>query len=169
MVVKLALKRKTENIQIWSRYSLFKNTGCGLPASSSAALTGGNFDVTNIWNCGKTGFSNVVKPGTKGVRQIRSATSGERGKNVTALYCMSAAGNFIPPLFLLRWLQHFVAVTNCSRTQPLVATSPHSRWSQKALQDTDFAHDYGLTLISLPPHASRRMQPLDRRGATARL
>ena len=39
MVVKLALKRKNENIQIWSRYSLFKNTGCRLPASSSAALT----------------------------------------------------------------------------------------------------------------------------------
>ena len=39
MVVKLALKRKNENIQIWSRYSLFKNTGCSLPALSSAALT----------------------------------------------------------------------------------------------------------------------------------
>ena len=38
MVVKLALKRNNENIQIWSRYSLFKNTGCSLPASSSAAL-----------------------------------------------------------------------------------------------------------------------------------
>ena len=38
MVVKLALKRKNENIQIWSRYSLFKNTDCSLPASSSAAL-----------------------------------------------------------------------------------------------------------------------------------
>ena len=41
MVVKLALKRKNENIQIWSRYSLFKNPDCSLPASSSAALTGG--------------------------------------------------------------------------------------------------------------------------------
>ena len=39
MVVKLALKRKNENIQIWSRYSLFKNTDCSLPASSSAALS----------------------------------------------------------------------------------------------------------------------------------
>ena len=39
MVVKLVLKRKNENIQIWSRYSLFKNTGCRLPASSSAALS----------------------------------------------------------------------------------------------------------------------------------
>ena len=39
MIVKLVLKRKNEYIQIWSRYSLFKNTGCRLPASSSAALS----------------------------------------------------------------------------------------------------------------------------------
>ena len=163
-------------------------------------LTGGNFDVTNIWNCDETGFSNVVEPGkviaTKGVRQIRSATSGERGKNVTALCCMSAAGNFIPPLFIfprkrmvaalmngapagsisgvnergsgyidgnlfVRWLQHFVAVTNCSRAQPhLLILDGHE--SHKTLQAIDFARDNGLTLISLPPHASHRMQPLDR-------
>ena len=46
MVVKLALKRKNENIQIWSRYSLFKNTGCRLPASSSAALNGVTINKT---------------------------------------------------------------------------------------------------------------------------
>ena len=38
MIVKLMLKWKNENMQIWSRYSLFKNTNCRLPASSSAAL-----------------------------------------------------------------------------------------------------------------------------------
>ena len=56
MVVKLVLKRKNENIQIWSRYSLFKNTGCRLPASSSAALIHcnlvkpqGNLDKDQHW------------------------------------------------------------------------------------------------------------------------
>ena len=39
MVVKLVFKRKKENMQIWSRYSLFKNTAYRLPASSSAALS----------------------------------------------------------------------------------------------------------------------------------
>ena len=37
-LLNLCGKEKNENIQIWSRYSLFKNTGCRLPASSSAAL-----------------------------------------------------------------------------------------------------------------------------------
>ena len=43
MIVKLVVKRKNENMQIWSRYSLFQNTDCRLPASSSAAL---NFVIT---------------------------------------------------------------------------------------------------------------------------
>ena len=30
--------KKNEDLQIWSRFSLFKNTGCRLPALSSAAL-----------------------------------------------------------------------------------------------------------------------------------
>ena len=38
MIVKLVLKRENENVQIWSEYGLFKNSGCRLPASSSAAL-----------------------------------------------------------------------------------------------------------------------------------
>ena len=38
-LLNLRWKEKNENIQIWSRYSLFKNTGCSLPASSSAALS----------------------------------------------------------------------------------------------------------------------------------
>ena len=37
-LLNLCWKEKNENIQIWSRYSLLKNTGCRLPASSSAAL-----------------------------------------------------------------------------------------------------------------------------------
>ena len=38
--------------------------------------------------------------GTIGMRQIRKVSSGERGKNITALCCISAAGAYIPPLFV---------------------------------------------------------------------
>lgn len=50
------------------------------------------FDRTmlyRLWNSDETGLSTVVDPGkvlcTKGAKQVRKATSGERGKNVTAL------------------------------------------------------------------------------------
>ena len=67
-------------------------------------LSEGQFTTNRIWNCDETGFSNVVEPGkvvcTKGTRQIRKATGGERGKNVTALCAYNAAGGYVPLLFV---------------------------------------------------------------------
>ena len=62
------------------------------------------FTPLNIWNMDETGVSSVVSPSnviaTKGVRQVRKITSGERGKNVTVVCCMNAAGTYVPPLFI---------------------------------------------------------------------
>ena len=62
------------------------------------------YGPTRIWNCDETGFTTVSKPGKvvcmTGARQVRKVSSSERGKNITALCCMSAAGAFIPPLFV---------------------------------------------------------------------
>ena len=62
------------------------------------------YGPTRIWNCDETGFTTVSKPGKvvcrTGARQVRKVSSGERGKNITALCCISAAGAFIPPLFV---------------------------------------------------------------------
>ena len=66
MVVKLVLKRKNENIQIWSRCSLFKNTGCRLPASSSAALTHSSWVMhICIGNVTIIGSDNDLSPGQR--------------------------------------------------------------------------------------------------------
>ena len=61
-LLNLRWKEKNENIQIWSRYSLFKNTGCGLPASSSAAL---------MPQCVQNTFKNDIKMAANG--QFRAA------------------------------------------------------------------------------------------------
>lgn len=37
----------------------------------------------------------------KGQRSLGTATTGERGRNITVMCAMSAAGNFIPPTFIL--------------------------------------------------------------------
>ena len=67
-------------------------------------LIGGEFGPLRIWYCDETGFTTVAKPVkvicTTGVNQVRKASSAERGKNVTALGCMSAVGTFVPPLFV---------------------------------------------------------------------
>ena len=163
-------------------------------------LQNGNFNATNIWNCDETGMSTVVQPGkvvaTKGVRQVRKASSAERGKNTTALCCMNAAGNFLPPMIIfprkrfqdilmqgapagaiggvnvkgtgyidqtlfLRWLHHFQAVTNCSiNAKHLLLLDGHE--SHKTLEAVEYGRTNGIVMISLPPHSSHRLQPLDR-------
>ena len=59
---------------------------------------------SRIWNMDETGFSVVHKPAkiiaTKGARQVSKVTSGERGKNVTVVCAMNAAGVYLPPMII---------------------------------------------------------------------
>nr|XP_023025527.1 uncharacterized protein LOC111513537 [Leptinotarsa decemlineata] len=62
------------------------------------------FVPKNIYNSDKTGISTVQTPGkilaTKGQKRVGSITSLERGKNITLMCAMSAAGSYIPPMFI---------------------------------------------------------------------
>lgn len=62
------------------------------------------FRPSRIFNGDETGVSCVHENEKvitmKGKRQVGKMTSGERGHNITLMFCMSAAGQFIPPLFV---------------------------------------------------------------------
>lgn len=63
------------------------------------------YSPNNVYNVDETGLTIVqtkVSPviGLKGKRQIASLTSAERGALITVIFCMSAAGNFVPPLVI---------------------------------------------------------------------
>jgi len=58
-----------------------------------------------IYNVDESGITTVpnklsIVIATKGKKQVGTLTSGERGQLVTVEICMSAAGHFIPPLFI---------------------------------------------------------------------
>lgn len=63
-----------------------------------------NFRPSRIFNGDETGVSCVHENDKvitiKGKRQVGKMTSGERGRNVTLMFSMSATGQFIPPLFI---------------------------------------------------------------------
>ncbi|KAB0790631.1 hypothetical protein PPYR_14933 [Photinus pyralis] len=66
-----------------------------------------NYDITpdNIYNVDETGIMTVPKKRSKclalrGKKQVGCLSSGERGVLVTAETCMSAAGVFMPPMFV---------------------------------------------------------------------
>ena len=62
------------------------------------------YTADHIYNADETGITTVQEPGTilatKGKRRVGSVTSWERGKLVTIMCAMSAAGNFVPPMFI---------------------------------------------------------------------
>lgn len=63
------------------------------------------FSADRIFNVDESGLSNVAKRRAKiiahkGRKQVGKLSSSERGQNVTVTICMSASGNFIPPLMI---------------------------------------------------------------------
>ena len=59
------------------------------------------------------------------------------------------------------WLKHFVKFTNSSTTNRhvLVLDGHHSH---KTLAAVDYARAHGIDMVTLPPHCTHKMQPLDR-------
>ncbi|XP_046393584.1 uncharacterized protein LOC124161317 [Ischnura elegans] len=64
----------------------------------------GPFPAHQIYNVDETGLSTVHVPpkivAPKGIKQLGSMTSGERGQNVTMIAAINAVGNHIPPMFV---------------------------------------------------------------------
>jgi hypothetical protein len=62
------------------------------------------FSPLEICNMDETGMGTVQKPGSilglKEQIRVGSVTSWERGKNITVMCAMNAAGGFIPPMFI---------------------------------------------------------------------
>jgi len=59
------------------------------------------------------------------------------------------------------WLSHFVREVKCSKSDPCILILDGHQ-SHKTLQAIDLARDNGITMITLPPHSTHKMQPLDR-------
>ncbi|XP_030767155.1 uncharacterized protein LOC115890931 [Sitophilus oryzae] len=155
------------------------------------------FPARRIYNVDETGISRVYKPHRvlveKGRKQVGAITSGERGQTTTVVRCMSAAGYFVPPMFIfkrermnvalekngpvdaiyrcsksgwitedlfLEWLKHFAQYVNVS-TVDLVLVILENHTTHSSLKSYKFCRENGIVLVSLPPHTSHRLQPLD--------
>jgi len=157
-----------------------------------------NLPPSRIYNCDESGLPTVPTKlpkvlVTKGARRVPKITSAERGKNITIVCCMNAAGGFVPPAFIFPrkrmrdtlmngappdafgiaqktgwmttetfviYLKHLVAHVRPSELNPiLLIVDNHS--SHVSLDAIDFCRENGITMMSLPPHTTHRLQPLD--------
>ena len=149
----------------------------------------------DIWNVDETGLTTVQKPssivGPKGVKQVGSLTSGERGNLITMCAAVSATGNTVPPMFIFPrvrfkdhfirdgpsesigaahqsesenfyvFIQHFARVAKPSKDQKVLLLLDNHH-SHIGLETIKFARDNGIVMLSFPPHCSHNLQPLDR-------
>lgn len=128
--------------------------------------------------------------GKKG--EATSITSKERGENVTVVAAMSAAGQFIPPFVIFKgkrnhaeWQDNMPPGTKVTMTESGYINEPtFLEWMKhfnqhrphgrcllildghvthcKSLNVLDFAEENQITLVSLPPHTTHYLQPLDK-------
>lgn len=86
------------------------------------------------------------------MHMLRGAPPGSMG-----LACQSGWMN--TDLFI-QTLQHFIKITNSSKDNPsLLIMDNHE--SHVSINSIDLAKENGVTLLTLPPHCSNRLQPLD--------
>ncbi|KAJ8943344.1 hypothetical protein NQ318_000559 [Aromia moschata] len=155
------------------------------------------FDPRRIYNVDETGITPVHIPGrvlaAKGQKQVGAVTSGERGKLITVVCAMNAAGDYIPPMFIFArqrmnpeltkngptnalykiskngwitdelffdWIQHFAKHIKASIEERTLLILDNQS-SHCTLRTYNFCRERGISIITLPPHTSHRLQPLD--------
>lgn len=62
----------------------------------------------------------------------------------------------------MRYVKHFVKHTGCSKENKVLLILDGHNSHTKNIDLIDFAKKNGLYMISLPPHTSQKLQPLDR-------
>lgn len=159
-----------------------------------------NFSPQRIFNVDETGLSIVQSKtpeviGRRGKRQIAAITSAERGSLVTLVACMSAGGQFIPPMLiyprknrndlLLRgappgtiyavhpsgwiqqnlfteWFRHFINCVKPSQDDPALLILDGHYSHTRNVDVIILARENHVSIVSLPPHSTHKMQPLDK-------
>ena len=78
----------------------------------------------------------------------------------TSSRCSESA--WITADLFLDYLKHFAAYTKCSKDSPVLLILDGHKSHTKNLPTIEYACDNGIVMLSLPPHTSHKLQPLDR-------
>ncbi|KAJ4430929.1 hypothetical protein ANN_19522, partial [Periplaneta americana] len=126
------------------------------------------FPPSSIWNVDESGLTTVHKPGKiiaeKGVKQVGKVTSGERGSLVTICVAVNASGNHIPPFLIfprVNWQDRMLhGAPPETKDKQLLIMDNHD--SHISVDGVNYAKNNGIVLLTIPPHTSHKLQPLDR-------
>ncbi|KAK7473594.1 hypothetical protein BaRGS_00035141 [Batillaria attramentaria] len=122
--------------------------------------------------------------------QVGAITSAERGTSGTSVCCITASGNYLPPFLIYKrdelktgappgtgfavqdkgwmdkdtfclWLEHFISNTKPSKMLPVLLVPDGHVSHTGNLRAVELPAEHGAVMLSLPPHCSHCMQPLD--------
>ena len=149
-----------------------------------------------IYNVDESGMPMINRPGTvlaqKGKRSVVTVTNAKRGENVTAVACCNAAGQFIPPMIIMKGKRKKDEFTDGLPPGSELGMSDSSyinkdlflQWLQmfrkhavpgkvlliidghtshvKSVAVLEYCIANDVILVCLPGHTTKYLQPLDR-------
>ena len=132
-----------------------------------------DFSPHQIYNCDETGITTVHKPvkviAKKGKKSVSSATT---GVTTTVLCACDATVYYIPPMMIFKRKTNkselidrapvgsIMGISDSGWNTTLLIFDGHNTHA-KCLTVIDFAISKGIYLLSLPPHVTNKLQPLD--------
>ncbi|KAJ8867520.1 hypothetical protein PR048_031322 [Dryococelus australis] len=123
---------------------------------------------------------------SKETRHIVNLTSAERGSPVTIIVCMSAAGDFVPPYMIFvrtnitqvlmkgappgdvgvchpsGWVQTNILAQLPSKESPILLIIDGRYSHTMYIEVIRLARENHILTVGLPPHCTRKIQPLDK-------
>lgn len=124
------------------------------------ALTSGEKGVTTTVVCAMSA-SGVYVPPMIIFKRKRMIDALGHGAPSGSLVTNNESGWMTKELFS-DWLKHFVAYVGCSKDKPVLVILDGHVSHTKNYDAIEYARANGVHILSLPPHTTHRLQPLDR-------
>ena len=125
-----------------------------------SSVTSGEKGITTTVLCAASGTGHYIPPMMIFKRKNKKDSLTDHAP-VGTLQGVSDNGWINTELFL-QYTRHFIKYTNCTKENPALMIFDGHKTHTKSLQLIDLARDNGLFLLSLTPHTTHKLQPLDR-------
>nr|CAI5843850.1 unnamed protein product [Callosobruchus analis] len=132
-----------------------------------------NFEPQNIYNCDETGCTTVQEcpkvVASKKSKQVGQVTSADRGTTVTLCFAVNgpqgSSGDAYPSGWMttksfVKFLEHFAKYAHASESNRVLLILDNHE-SHVSIDAISFAKSHWITLLTIPPHCSNKLQPLD--------